>query len=62
MKIETVRCSDAPALLALRNHYIAHSFATFDEAPLRLAAVQDWIAGFVARTGGRSVRNGCNVP
>ena len=48
MKIETVRCSDAPALLALRNHYIAHSFATFDEAPLRLATVQDWIAGFAA--------------
>ena len=37
---------DAPALLALRNHYIAHSFATFDEAPLSLAAIESWMAGF----------------
>ena len=46
MNIETACEADADALLALRNHYVAHSFATFDEAPLRLAAVQDWIAGF----------------
>jgi phosphinothricin acetyltransferase len=39
---------DVDALLALRNHYIAHSFATFDEAPLTPAAVRDWIAGFAA--------------
>ena len=50
MNIFPAAVSDASALLALRNHYIAHSFATFDEAPLRLAAVQDWIAGF-APTG-----------
>ncbi len=37
---------DAPALLALRNHYIAQSFATFDEAPLSPADVQAWMAGF----------------
>ncbi len=48
MIIDTGRDSDAAALLALRNHYIAHSVATFDEAPLRQAAVQDWIAGFAA--------------
>ena len=48
MNIDNARAADADALLALRNHYIAHSFATFDEAPLRLAAVQDWIAGFGA--------------
>ena len=48
MIIENACPGDADALLALRNHYIAHSFATFDEAPLRLAAVQDWLAGFAA--------------
>ena len=62
MNIETARDSDDDALLTLRNHYIAHSFATFDEAPLRLPAVRDWIAGFgaagphrllVARDGAR---------
>jgi len=53
--------SDADALLALRNHFIAHSFATFDETPLSPAAVRTWMAGFgpdgchrllVAREGG----------
>jgi phosphinothricin acetyltransferase len=48
LNIENARQADADALLALRNHYIAHSFATFDEAPLRLPQVQDWIAGFGA--------------
>ena len=48
MNIDNARGADADALLALRNHYIAHSLATFDEAPLRLAAVRDWIAGFGA--------------
>ncbi len=48
MIIDPARASDADALLALRNHYIAESFATFDEAPLTLAAVQHWIAGFAA--------------
>ena len=48
MNIENAREADADALLPLRNHYLAESFATFDEAPLRLAAVQDWIAGFAA--------------
>lgn len=48
MNIAPATASDDDALLALRNHYIAHSFATFDEAPLRLAAVQDWRSGFAA--------------
>ncbi len=62
MNIAPAAPSDADALRALRNHYIAHSIATFDEAPLALAAVRDWIASFaatgphrllVARDGGR---------
>ena len=62
MTIDPADASDADALLALRNHYIAHSIATFDEAPLTLAAVQEWLAGFgstgphrllVARDGAR---------
>ena len=48
MQITPATAADDAALLALRNHYIAHSVATFDEAPLRLAAVQDWRAGFGA--------------
>ena len=46
--IDPVQSGDADALLALRNHYIADSFATFDEAPWTLAALRDWIAGFAA--------------
>jgi phosphinothricin acetyltransferase len=42
--------ADAAELLALRNHYVAHSFATFDEAPLERAAVDGWMAGY-APTG-----------
>jgi phosphinothricin acetyltransferase len=48
LNIANARARDAATLLGLRNHYIAASFATFDEAPLRLAAVQDWVAGFAA--------------
>jgi len=46
LHIVPARAADAADLLALRNHYIAHSFATFDEAPLTLAAVQAWMAAF----------------
>ena len=62
MNIDNARAADADALLALRNHYIAHSFATFDETALTLAAVRDWMAAFsdngphrllVARDGDR---------
>ncbi|MCK9688773.1 GNAT family N-acetyltransferase [Scleromatobacter humisilvae] len=48
MNIAPAAASDDDALLALRNHYIAHSIATFDEAPLAPAAVQAWRAGFAA--------------
>ena len=62
MHIAPACVADAADLLTLRNHYIARSFATFDEAPLTLAAVQAWMAGFaddgphrllVARAGQR---------
>ena len=62
VQIDPAGPGDAAALLALRNHYIAHSFATFDEVPLAHADVQAWIAGFrgdgphrllVARDGAR---------
>jgi phosphinothricin acetyltransferase len=32
--------------MELRNHYVAHSFATFDEQPLSHAFVESWIASF----------------
>jgi len=48
LDIAPARPDDAADLLALRNHYIAHSFATFDEAPLTLAALEAWSAGFAA--------------
>ena len=48
MQIDPASPGDAAALLALRNHYIAHSFATFDEAPLALSDVRAWIDGFRA--------------
>ncbi len=53
---------DAPALRALRNHYIASSHATFDEHPLTIEAVEAWMLGFadtgrhrllIAERGGR---------
>jgi phosphinothricin acetyltransferase len=49
VNIAPAGAGDADALLALRNHYIAHSIATFDEAPLAPAAVRDWMAGFADR-------------
>ena len=55
MIVDVARAEDAGALQALRNHYGAHSYATFDEAPLALAAVRDWMAGF-AGTGPHRLR------
>ena len=46
MDIAAARAADAADLLVLRNHYIAHSFATFEEVPLTPAAVRDWMAAF----------------
>ena len=71
MQITPATTGDDDALLALRNHYIAHSVATFDEAPLRLAAVQDWRTGFratgphrllVARDGASLLGFCCSQP
>ena len=39
---------DLPALLDIYNHYVIHSPATFDIAPLTLAQRQDWFAAFGA--------------
>jgi phosphinothricin acetyltransferase len=47
--IPTVRpaiSTDRAALLALRNWYIAHSFATFDEIPLSAPALDEWFSSF----------------
>lgn len=46
--VAAARPEDAAALLELRNHFIAHSFATFDEAPMDLDAIRAWMAGFAA--------------
>ncbi len=48
--IRPATLDDAPALCALRNHYIASSHATFDEHPLSIEAVEAWMLGF-ADTG-----------
>lgn len=48
MNIRLATPADLPALQALRNWYVAHSFATFDEAPLSLAAMQAWFSQFGA--------------
>jgi phosphinothricin acetyltransferase len=69
--IAPAHAADADALLALRNHFIAHSFATFDEAPLSLDAIGAWMAGFaatgphrllVARDGERLLGYGSSQP
>jgi phosphinothricin acetyltransferase len=71
VNIANAQACDAEALWVLRNHYIAHSTATFDEAPLTLAAVCDWMAGFrpdgphrllVARDGARMLGFCCSQP
>ncbi|MBB5204037.1 phosphinothricin acetyltransferase [Inhella inkyongensis] len=46
LEVRTAVPGDAQALLALRNHYIAHSFASFDEQPLSLEAVERWMEGY----------------
>ena len=51
--------ADAPALTALRNHFIAHSTATFDESPLSADAVGAWIGSF-AREGPHRLLVACD--
>ena len=45
-RIRPAAASDLPALLALRNWYIAHSFATCDEIPLTPADLENWFTQF----------------
>ena len=53
MDIAPARAADAADLLVLRNHYIAHSFATFEEVPLTRAAVHTIVKEVFARAAGR---------
>ncbi len=46
MHIRAATAGDAALLLELRNHYIASSYAVFDEAPLTHEAVLRWMASF----------------
>lgn len=46
MRIRSATPDDVVPLLELRNWYIANSFATFDEAPLSLAAMHSWFSQF----------------
>ena len=44
MSIRAAEVTDLEALQQLRNHYVVHSFATFDEEPLGREAIQSWFA------------------
>ena len=46
MQIRPATTEDCEGLLQLRNHYIASSFAVFDEEPLAAETVSRWIASF----------------
>ena len=71
LAIRGAELSDAEALRALRNHYIASSIATFDEHPLTIEAVESWMLGFadagrhrllVAERGDRLAGFACSQP
>ncbi|MBV9991514.1 MAG: N-acetyltransferase [Alphaproteobacteria bacterium] len=49
--IREARAEDLPALLAIYNHYVVHTPATFDVEPKTLAERQAWFAQF--RRAGR---------
>ena len=62
MEIAPATEADLSGLHELRNHYVARSFATFDEQPLTRAAIDAWFLQFsttgpyrllVARQAGR---------
>lgn len=48
--IREARADDLPALLAIYNHYVLHTPATFDVEPRTLAQRREWFAQF-ASTG-----------
>lgn len=70
VSVRAASIGDAPALMDLRNWYIAHSVATFDEAPLSLQATQAWVSQFgmgphrllVAEHDGRLLGYCCSQP
>ena len=46
MLIRPADQKDGAQLLALRNHYIENSFAVFDENPLNVEMIANWIGSF----------------
>lgn len=46
MQIRYAQTGDIDALLDLRNHYVAHSFATFDEQPHDHASIAAWMGAY----------------
>ena len=46
MEIRHATAADVSALVDLRNHYVANSFATFDEEPLTTEFIHSWVAAF----------------
>ena len=55
MIVKVAEINDLEALQQLRNHYIAHSFATFDEELLSREAIQSWFASFRSEGPHRSL-------
>jgi phosphinothricin acetyltransferase len=46
MIVKSAEAGDLEALQKLRNHYVAHSFSTFDEELLSGEAIQSWFGTF----------------
>ncbi|WP_293501625.1 GNAT family N-acetyltransferase [Roseateles sp.] len=46
VEIRHAGAADVLALLELRNHYVANSFATFDEAPHTAEFIGIWVSSF----------------
>lgn len=49
-RVRSARAADLPEILELYNHYVLHSAATFDLAPVRVEDRNDWFRQH-ARTG-----------
>ena len=69
MQIDTANDDDLPAIVAIYNHYIEHSFATFDTKPFTVTDRVAWFAAFdrpirqclVARRDGAVVGYACST-